>query len=263
MVIEIKGLEINACHGVLPEEKTNCQPFVFDVKIENDDAASQSDDLSDTVNYAEVCQTIGGICENNCFNLIEKLARVCAFTVAERFKNAKSVKVTVHKPEAPIGMKFSDVSVTAEVERNTAILSLGSSVGDRTQTLNGAIEDLKKLRGVSVDKVSSFIETQPYGGVAKNTFLNCAVKCYCILSPRELLNAVHKIENDFGRVRNKRWDDRTLDIDIIFFGNKIIEDDDLCIPHPDYQNRAFVIEPLKEIAPSFVCPRLHKRISDI
>lgn len=263
MDIEIKGLEVIARHGALTEEKINSQPFIFDVKIVTDGSAARSDDLNDTVNYAEVCELIGGICKGNCFDLIEKLAGETAFPIAERFTNAKSVKVTVHKPQAPVNMKFSDVSVTAETERNTVYLSLGSSVGDKKASLDGAIAALGSLRGVKVKKVSDYMESQPYGGVAQNTFLNCAVCCECLLSPRELLEKIHEIEERFGRIRQKRWDDRTLDMDIIFFGNKTVEEDGLCIPHPDYQNRSFVLEPLKQIAPGFVCPRLHKRISDM
>ncbi len=263
MVIEIKGLEVIARHGALAEEKVNAQPFIFDVIIVTEDNAAQSDDLNDTVNYAEVCELIDGICKNNCFDLIEKLAGETAFSIAERFANAKSVQVTVHKPQAPVGMKFSDISVTAETERNTVYLSLGSSVGDTKVALDGAITALGELRGVKVIKISDYMESQPYGGVARNTFLNCAVCCECLLSPRELLEKLHEIEDRFGRIRQKRWDDRTLDMDIIFFGNKTVVEDGLCIPHPDYQNRSFVLEPLKKIAPSLVCPRLHKRISDM
>ena len=263
MDIEISGLEISARHGVLAEEKKNNQPFIFDVKITTDGVAAHSDDLADTVDYAEVCKLVESVCKNNVFDLIERLAYEAAFSIAERFTNAKSVKVTVHKPKAPICMTFADVWVTEKIERNTVYLSLGSSVGDKEAALNGAIAALGKVRGVEVSEVSDYIQTQPYGGVAKNTFLNCAVRCECILSPRELLNSIHEIEEKFGRERIKRWDDRTLDIDIIFFGNKTVVEDGLFIPHPDYENRAFVLEPLKQIAPSFVCPRLHKRISDI
>lgn len=70
-------------------------------------------------------------------------------------------------------------------------------------------------------------------------------------------------ENECGRVRTVRWGDRTLDIDIIFFGRKTVEEDDLQIPHPEYFKRAFVIEPLKEIAPDFVCPVLHKKVKEL
>lgn len=262
--IKIEGLKVTARHGVLAEEKTNPQPFVFDITLSvNTRPAALSDDVADTVNYAEACAAVTDFCQINCFNLIETLADGCARLLINKYQKATAVKVTVHKPEAPIGLPFTDVSVTATVERNTVALSLGTSMGDREKTLTGAIDALARVDGVRVIKVSPFVKSAPYGGVAKNEFINCALLAECILTPRELLDAVHQIEADFHRVRAERWGDRTLDIDIVFFGNKVIEEEGLCIPHPDYQNRPFVIEPLKQIAPDFTCPRLHRRVSDL
>ena len=119
------------------------------------------------------------------------------------------------------------------------------------------------MDGVKILKVSKYIETEPYGGAAKNMFLNCAAVAECLISPRRLLEEIHKIEKSFGRVRTVRWGDRTLDIDIVFFGDKAIAEEGLCVPHPDYLNRPFVLVPLKEIAPDFVCPKTFKRIADM
>ena len=261
--IQIKGLEVTACHGVLAEEKITPQPFIFDISISVDTrAAALSDDLSEAVNYAEVCTLVHDFCLNNRFNLIEALAGRCADLLIRRFKKAAAVQVTVHKPKAPIGLPFSDVSVTAAAERNTVALSLGSSIGDGEKTLEGAIRALGETDGLTVQKVSTFIKSQPYGGVAQNEFVNCAVLMECLITPRALLKEIHRIEADFLRVRDMRWGDRTLDIDIVFFGSKVIAEEGLCIPHPDYHNRPFVIEPLKQIAPDFTCPRLHRRIAD-
>lgn len=262
--ITVKGLKVTACHGVLPEEKINPQPFVFDIDMDCDTtAAAKSDDVNLTVNYAAVCELVASFCKENCFNLIEKLAYGAAYKIAETFPLVKAVEVTVHKPEAPVGLPFDDISVTARVERNTVILSLGSSEGDKKAALDGAIRALNALDGIKVLKVSDYIETEPYGGAAKNKFLNCALTAECLISPRELLDNIHLIESSFGRVRDTRWGDRTLDIDIVFFGNKIIAEEGLCVPHPDYKNRAFVLTPLKQIVPGFVCPLFHKRIADI
>ena len=262
--IHIEGLKVTACHGVLAEEKVNPQPFIFDIDLcLNTRPATLSDDVADTVNYSEVCELVNGFCLNNSFNLIETLAGGCADLLIKKYKTVTAVEVTVHKPQAPIGLPFADVAVTATAERNTVALSLGSSMGDRENTLNGAIDALGGIDGVTVQKVSPFMRSQPYGGVAEKEFVNCALLAECLITPRELLAAIHKIEADYQRVRDKRWGDRTLDIDIIFFGNKIIAEAGLCIPHPDYYNRPFVIQPLKQIAPDLVCPRLLKRIADL
>lgn len=262
--INITGLKVEARHGVLPEEKRATQPFVFDIAIDYDILpAAHSDEVENAVDYAQVCALVQDFCKQNCFDLIERLAYGAARLIVQKFERVTAAEVTVHKPQAPIPAEFQDVSVTARVERNKVILSLGSSMGDREAALNGALKSLNAADGLKILKVSDFIETEPYGCVAKNSFLNCAAVAECLLSPRELLEIIHKTEAAFGRVRDKRWDDRTLDIDLIFFGGKIIAEEGLCVPHPDYFRRDFVIKPLKCVAPDFVCPLLHKRIADL
>lgn len=256
----IRGLEIAARHGVHDFEKESPQSFVFDADLFFDfSAASRSDDIKDTINYSAACEKIAEVTEKNCFNLIEKLAYECAYALMNGF-SLQAVKLTVYKPQAPLKRKYSNVGACVILERERAFLSLGSSTGDRAGYLDSAIEKLRATRGIEVKKVSSFLETAPYGGVAKNAFLNCAAEIETCLSPHGLLKEINRIEEECGRVRKERWGDRTLDIDIIFFGDKILCDDDLIIPHPDYPNRDFVLKPLKEIAADFVCPLLKKRV---
>jgi dihydroneopterin aldolase/2-amino-4-hydroxy-6-hydroxymethyldihydropteridine diphosphokinase len=262
--IKISGLQIECCHGVLPFEKTTPQPFVFDVVMDvNFRPAAEGDDLTKTVNYADVCEVINSVCRANVYNLIEKLAYECAFAIMEKFPLVDGVTINLSKPHAPIELKFDNVSVQVSLKRERVLLSLGSSVGNGDKTLSSAIASLGEVRGVKVVKTSSFLKTAPYGGVAQNTFTNCALEVECLISPYELLEEIHKIEARFGRVRTLRWGDRTLDIDIVFFGSRIIAQDGLIVPHPDYANRPFVIEPLKEIAPDFVCPVAKKRVGDM
>ena len=262
-IIKIRGLEVSSFHGVLDSEKVNKQPFVFDVDLEVDffDAARE-DDLTKTVNYAEVCNLIVEVATKNCFSLIEKLVYECAFEILDTFP-VGGLKITVWKPNAPIEQKFNSVGVTVCCRRERVLLSLGSSQGDKKGYLDFAVKALDSTRGIKVKKVSSYIKTPPYGGVAQNDFLNCAAEIETYLSPRALLNEIHRIENEGDRVRTVRWGDRTLDIDIVFFGNKIICEEGLVIPHPDCKQRPFVLEPLKEIAPDFVCPLTQKRLCEL
>ncbi len=263
-VVKIRGLEISACHGVHDFEKTKPQRFVFDVDIRTDFyGAAKTDKIDSTINYSRACTLISAITRGNVFNLIEKLAYECAFGIMENFENASAVTLTVFKPDAPIKLKFGNVGVGVELRREKAYLSLGSSMGDKKRYLDTAVEKLASTRGVRVEKVSDYISTQPYGGVAENTFLNCAVCVETFLSPRELLEEIHRIEKECGRVRKERWGDRTLDIDIVFFGNRIIREEGLTVPHPDYANRQFVLQPMKQIAPDFVCPLRHVCINEL
>ncbi|MCH5147806.1 MAG: 2-amino-4-hydroxy-6-hydroxymethyldihydropteridine diphosphokinase [Clostridiales bacterium] len=261
--IKIRGLEVNALHGVFDSEKIQKQPFIFDVDLELDFfGAAEYDDLNKTVNYAEVCNLIVEIASKNTFSLIEKLAYECAFGILDSFP-VQGVKITVWKPQAPIEHKFGNVGVTVGCRRERVLLSLGSSMGDRKGYLDFAINRLNSTRGIKVKKVSSYIQTPPYGGVAQNSFLNCAAEIQTYLTPGALLEEIHAIESEGKRERTVRWGDRTLDIDIIFFGDKIICEDNLTIPHADYKNRPFVLQPLKEIAPDFVCPLIGKRLCEL
>lgn len=261
--ILIRGLTVSACHGVHAEEKVNPQTFIFDADIYTDFySAAAGDDLKYTVNYSKACDILAGVAKNNTYNLIETLAYAGVDALFKAFDPDKII-LTVYKPQAPVKQKVDTVGVTVTAEKVTAYLSLGSSEGDRKKYLDKAIGLLDGTRGVAVEKVSSYIETQPYGGVAKNKFLNCAVKIITYLSPRQMLNEIHRIEEQCGRVRLKRWGDRTLDIDIIFFGNRVVTEEDLTVPHPEYAKRGFVLAPLAEIAPSFVCPLARKTVAEL
>jgi len=261
--IKIRGLEISARHGINPEEKVSPQPFVFDADIYKDFySAYKNDDLSATVNYSKACKLIAAIALENSFDLIETLAYTCANALIKEF-SADKVSLTVWKPRAPVKLKFSNLGATVEVERVTSYLSLGSSQGDREAYIKKALNLLDKTEGITVKNVSSFIDTEPYGGVAENRFLNCAAEIETYLPPLALLSEIHRIEAECGRVRTKRWADRTLDIDIIFYGGRVLNLPELTVPHPEYAKRGFVLVPLKEIAPAFVCPLTRKRISDM
>lgn len=262
--ILIKGLEISACHGVNEREKIEPQPFVFDAELSVDlTNAAKSDDLNDTVNYATVCKIITEVTSSNRFNLLERLVAECACSVMDKFPAVRAITLTVCKPQAPMNRKFETVGVRAEYMRERAYLALGSSLGDKKAYLDTAVKKLAETRGIEVKKRSTYIETEPYGGKATHRFLNAAVEIETYLSPRALLAETQRIENECGRVRTVRWGDRTLDIDIIFYGNRIIHEKDLVIPHPEYASRDFVLSPLKAIAGDYTCPVLNKRIKDI
>jgi 2-amino-4-hydroxy-6-hydroxymethyldihydropteridine diphosphokinase len=126
-------------------------------------------------------------------------------------------------------------------------LSLGSNVGDRETNLNTAIEHLRALGEVAA--VSSFYETEPVEFAAQPWFLNCVVKLDTEKMPKQLLSGVLAIEKEMGRKRGKKKGPRSIDIDILLFGNSIIDTKGLTVPHPAMHERRFVLEPLGEIAP--------------
>ena len=142
-------------------------------------------------------------------------------------------------------------------------LGLGSNVGDRENQLKEAIRLLDEQSGIKVVKVSSFYETEPVGYVDQPDFLNLCVEIQTELSPKAVLERGLAIEQQLHRVRKERWGPRTLDIDILLYGDQIIEEQDLTIPHPRMTERAFVLIPLQEIAPNKVEPRTQTKIKDI
>ncbi|MBR2187888.1 MAG: dihydropteroate synthase [Eubacterium sp.] len=142
-----------------------------------------------------------------------------------------------------------------------AVVALGSNMGDRENYLDRALEQLEKRAGRIVRR-SSVIETKAYGYTDQADFLNMAVLLETKLKPHELLDVLHEIEAELDRVRVIHWGPRTIDLDIIFYGNIVMDDPDLIIPHADYANRDFVLRPLLEIAPEYVDPVTGKTVRE-
>ena len=147
---------------------------------------------------------------------------------------------------------------------SVALIGLGSNLGDRVVNLEGAIVALSKTPGVAVLKVSSFHETEPVGGPAgQGMFLNAAAALETTLDPNSLLHVLQEIEGRFGRVRTVHWGERTLDLDLLLFDDRIIQTSEIEIPHPRINTRRFVLEPLLEVAPGAVDPITKRAYADI
>jgi len=142
-------------------------------------------------------------------------------------------------------------------------ISVGSNLGERDLFLKRARGHLRALPKTVLTAVSSIYETQPEGPVPQPWFLNEVVTLRTLLEPEELLFHCLRIENQEGRVRNQTWGPRTLDLDILFFGNRIVQQEQLQIPHPRLAERLFVLIPLAEIAPSTVHPIIKKSVKTL
>ena len=139
---------------------------------------------------------------------------------------------------------------------NRAILSLGGNQGDRVELLSMAIREISRKNPVI--KISSIYETEAWGSVAFGDFLNQVVVIETEFTPNKLLQYLQKIELKLGRERNQHWGNRTMDIDILYYEDKIITSEELTIPHPFIQDRSFVLVPLAEISSDYVHPILGK-----
>ena len=262
-VIHIKRLEIFANHGVIPEENTLGQKFIISADMYKDlRQAGRKDDVNETVHYGQAAVLIKQISEKSVFKLIEKLAEEIADALLKKFPIEK-VRVTVEKPWAPVRLPLETVAVEIERSWHTAYLSLGSNMGDREAYLNHAIEKLDSLDDCNVISIASFIETEPYGGVAQDKFMNTCIGIRTLETPQELLSTVNRIEAEEGRVRTIHWGPRTLDIDILLYDCETIYSENLKIPHIDMQNRMFVLKPLCEIAPYAFHPVLSESVLEL
>jgi 2-amino-4-hydroxy-6-hydroxymethyldihydropteridine diphosphokinase len=140
-------------------------------------------------------------------------------------------------------------------------LALGSNLGDRMSNLASAVEHLSQK--VNIKKVSTVYETEPVYYKEQSLYLNAVLSAVTELEPSDLLRFVKSIESDLGRQPSFRNAPRTIDIDILFYGDQVAETAELIIPHPRIAERAFVLVPLAEIAPGLVHPVLQKRVSEL
>jgi 2-amino-4-hydroxy-6-hydroxymethyldihydropteridine diphosphokinase len=147
------------------------------------------------------------------------------------------------------------------VVRKTVYLSLGSNLGDREANLREAITRLSALGEVT--KISSFYETEPVEFTEQPCFVNCAVEMKTEAMPRQLLSSLLSMEREMGRRRVQRKGPRLIDLDIVLFGDVVVQTSELTIPHPAMQERRFVLEPLEEIAPEVRHPVLNKTVREL
>jgi dihydroneopterin aldolase / 2-amino-4-hydroxy-6-hydroxymethyldihydropteridine diphosphokinase len=246
--IVLKGLSAKGFHGVLDFEKREGQTFVVDVTMDVDlSAAAASDDLADTVNYAEVADDVVALIEGEPLDLIEALAARIADRVLAR-PRVEAVEVVVHKPQAPVGHPFDDVQVRVARERQTpVVIAMGSNIGDSVETLHDATIALYGL--LDVVEVSPLVETDPVGGPDQPAYLNAVVTGTTHLAPSSLLTGLLEIERVHGRTREVRWGPRTLDLDLIQYGDPVFDTDvrldtaTLTLPHPRAHERPFVLVP--------------------
>lgn len=146
----------------------------------------------------------------------------------------------------------------------SVFLLLGSNLGNKNDILQEALHHISLECG-SIVSYSKIYSSEPWGFESCNSFLNMAVKLETELSPSILLESILKIETELGRTRvnDKKYHSRTIDIDIIFYGNLIIETDTLVVPHPKMHLRRFVLTPLNDIAPKYIHPVLNRSVKDL
>ncbi|MBR7743339.1 dihydroneopterin aldolase [Phycicoccus sp. BSK3Z-2] len=255
-VIEVKGVRATGHHGVFDHEKRDGQEFVVDLRLELDlSRAGRTDDLVDTVDYGALAQGVVARVEGEPYDLIERLATVIAQDVLGDLR-VDEVAVTVHKPQAPVPVPFGDVAVTV-VRRRPAVpvvVAIGANLArggtSPQETVEDVVEELDGFGVLQVTAASHIFETPPVGGPAgQPTYVNAVVVGTTHDSPNAVLEQLQTLELQYDRVREVRWGPRTLDLDVVQYGDPVFDTDVvsddpvLTLPHPRAHERGFVLVP--------------------
>lgn len=265
--VTLSGVRGRGFHGVFEHEKREGQEFVVDVEIAVDlRPAGTSDDLDDTVNYGEIGADALARIEGEPFDLIERLAEVIAQDVL-RHSAVDEAVVTVHKPQAPVGVPFGDVTVRVVRQREPVPVVVaaganlpwgGSTPGD---TVRSALEALAHHPAVHGLRSSAVVGTDPVGPPDQPRYANAVAVLRTALSPQSLLRELHRLEAAFDRTREVRWGARTLDLDLVQYGDPADGTDvasdrpHLLLPHPRAHERGFVLVPWHDVDPDAVLRR--------
>lgn len=263
--IHIKNLEVFAKHGVFAEENRLGQKFIVNVILYTDTRlAGKQDELTKSIHYGEAAAFITRFMQEHTYQLIEAAAEQLAQAMLVQISRLQAVELEIKKPWAPVGLPLETVSVRIRRSWHTAYIALGSNMGDKEGYLNFAVDSFKANSPlIEVEKVSSYLETEPYGGVEQDDFLNAVMRVRTTFTAHELWQVMADIEKKAKRVRQIHWGPRTLDLDLLFYDEDIIGDEDLVVPHPEIEKRDFVLKPLVEIAPWLRHPISHKTMSQL
>lgn len=257
--IFISGIRAVGVVGESPEDLNDPQPLEIDIVIDvNWGQARSGDYLGDTVHYAGVAEQVIAVVEQSKGSRLARIADRVADLVLS-FSRTEAIEVTITKlSDASVGegstsaVKIHRTRADAHavtLPMHIAVIGLGSNLGDRESFLRAAVNGL----GPTI-ATSQVYETDPIGGPGgQGAYLNMVIEIETSLDPFALLRRCQRIEAQALRERAVKWGPRTLDIDLLFYDDSIIQTRELTVPHPELHERRFVLAPLREVAPDR-CP---------
>ena len=261
--LRIKDLEVYAYHGVFPAEKELGQRFVLDLWVDYEmTRAARTGDLDASIHYGILAEQLTEWMQAEKIDLIETVAFQLVQKIFESYAFVEKVRLELKRPWAPVPLPLATCSVTIEREKKRAFIGVGTNMGDKQLQLETALEKIKD-RGIHLLQTSTRIETEPWGGVEQDTFLNQVAEVETWMTPEDLLETLLAIEKEMGRVREVKWGPRVIDLDLLYMEDTICYSPSLILPHPYVAERAFVLESLNEIAPHFVDPVQRKPIRQL
>jgi dihydroneopterin aldolase/2-amino-4-hydroxy-6-hydroxymethyldihydropteridine diphosphokinase len=269
--IIIKDLNLFGYHGVKESEKKDGQNFRFNIEILINKGSFLNDDsIENTLNYSEVIKLVKDINSNRRFNLLETLSQEIANRIMRMSFLIEKVSVKIEKTSPPIKENIESVGVEYILDRKSlesggegklessevdVYMSLGSNIGNRENNLRKAVDLIGRSPNINIIKVSSIYETEPMYFKDQDSFYNIVLQAQVNgkVSPFEIMGFLKGIEYGFGRKRSeKRYGPRIIDIDLLYYGEMVIESNFFTVPHPGIEERKFVLVPLSEIAPEFI-----------
>ena len=261
--ITIKNLEVFCNHGVYKEENILGQKFLVSAELSlSTRKAGLSDALEDSVSYGDVSRLITAEMKKQNDKLLERAAERIAGQILKEFPLIDSVRIEVKKPWAPVMMHLDYASVSIERGWHRVYVGVGSNMGERQAWIDMAAEALRSDGNNRNFRSAQVIETEPYGYLEQDKFLNTVFTFETLYEPEELLLRMQEIEKEAHRERKIHWGPRTLDLDLLLYDNRITESPVLTIPHPEMTKRLFVLIPLCELNPHGVHPLYRKRFAE-
>lgn len=262
--IIIRDLQCFGNHGVLKEENQLGQKFLVSLVLyTNTQIAGTTDDLSHAINYATVCEEVTAFMKENTFQLIETVAELMAQQLLLHYPLLYKIQVTIKKPWAPIQLPLETVSVEITRQWHTTYLGIGSNLGDKIKNIKDALAFFEQHPLCKNMRVSNLYQTKPYGEKAQDDFINGAFAVETLLTPAELLDCISSLEQQLKRERLRHWGPRTIDVDILFYDDIILNTKELTIPHIETHKRDFVLIPLCDLNPYLQHPVLQQPICQL